>query len=254
MGVVILLITAGFSVFVGALIGAVGIGGVLLVPFLSHVAKLDVHISITAAMFGYVFAGATGAALYARAGSIRWAMVGWLVLGAMPAAFLGAATVSAASTQVLEVAITGLLLFAGVNALRATRESAERPDRLAPTALLLIGAVTGFGSAMTGTGGPLILVPLLVWLRIPVLAAVGLSQATQFPIASMATVGNFLYGDIDFLVGGVVAAALVAGVAIGAKLAHAIRPKTLARVVAFIIIAVGLFMSARLILAALSDL
>ena len=116
-----LAIIAAFGVFVGALIGAVGIGGVLLVPFLTYVGDLDVHAAIAAAMCGYIFAGAAGAALYARAGSIRWAMVGWLVLGAMPAAFLGAVTVSAASTRALELAITGLLLFAGVNAFRAAR-------------------------------------------------------------------------------------------------------------------------------------
>ncbi len=247
-------IIAGFAVFVGALIGSVGIGGVLLVPFMTYISGLGVHTSITVAMLGYVFAGAVGATLYARAGSIRWAMAGWLVLGAMPAAFLGAAMVSAASTRALELAITGLLLFAGVNALRAAQDGEDRPSALAPAALVLVGAVTGFGSAMTGTGGPLILVPVLVWLRSPVLMAVGLSQATQFPIASMATAGNFLYGEIDFAIGGIVAAALMAGVVIGAKLAHTVRPKTLARVVASVILAVGLFMSVRLALTAIADI
>ena len=59
--------------------------------------------------------------------------------------------------------------------------------RLSRNQLLVIGAITGFGSALTGTGGPVVLVPILVWCEMPILAAVGLSQAIQMPIALLAT-------------------------------------------------------------------
>jgi len=251
MSIGILLLLAAFSVFVGALIGAVGVGGVLLVPFLTYVAGLGVHIAIAAAMFAYIFAGATGAILYARRGSIRWSMAGWLILGATPAAFLGAMTLFATPGRLLELGIAGLLLFAGFDALRPARvrRVAAAPG---PLALIAIGAVTGFGSAMTGTGGPLILVPVLVWLGLPTLTAVGLSQAVQLPLAALATTGNLLYGRVDFVVGGAIAAALIAGVAIGARLAHAMTPATLRRVVAWVIVSVGLFIVARIVTAAVT--
>ncbi len=78
-----LIVLAAFSVFVGALIGAAGIGGVLLVPFMAYGVGLDVHNAISGAMFGYIFAGAVGAFLYARHGSIRWRVAAWIILGAM---------------------------------------------------------------------------------------------------------------------------------------------------------------------------
>ncbi|NKB56569.1 MAG: TSUP family transporter [Alphaproteobacteria bacterium] len=249
MSGLMLLLLAGFSVFVGGLIGAAGIGGVLLVPFLAYVMGIDIHLAITAAMFGFIFAGLMGAVLYARYGSIRWAMAGWLIAGAMPAAFLGAFTASASAAGVLEAAIALLLLFAGSNALRPSiqRNTAERV--LGPAALIAIGAVTGYGSAMTGTGGPLILVPLLVWLRFPVLTAVGLSQATQFPLASLATIGNFVFGEVDIAIGAAVAVGLALGVAVGAKIAHSVRANRMKRVVAWVTIGVGVFIAARLVIA-----
>ncbi len=242
-----LLLLAAFSVFVGVLIGAAGIGGVLLVPFMVYGLDVGIHGAIPGAMFGYIFAGLMGALLYARHGSIRWNMAGWLILGAMPAAYLGALTASETSSQLLEIAIAGLLLFAGVNALRPSTQQDGVERALAPLALVVIGAVTGYGSALTGTGGPLILVPLLVWLRIPVLTAVGLSQATQFPLAALATAGNVTSGTVDFALGAAIAAGLTLGVAFGAKAAHILSPSVVKTIVAWIIVSVGLFVVARIL-------
>ena len=69
----------GFSVFVGVLIGCVGIGGVLLVPFLTYILGFGIHMSIAAAMFGYIFVGIVGAIVYARHGSIEWSKAIWMV-------------------------------------------------------------------------------------------------------------------------------------------------------------------------------
>lgn len=241
-----LVLIGGFSILVGVLIGGVGIGGVLLVPMLTFVFGLDIHVAIAAAMFSYLFSGAVGAAIYARNRSIRWTMALWLFAGAMPAAFAGAMASSVAPPRGLEILIALLIVFAGANTL-LTRGDDDRGGRALNTvALAAIGAVTGFGSAMTGTGGPLILVPILVWLKIPALTAVGLSQAIQLPIAALATIGNFLYGSVDMIVGGVIAVALMAGASIGARLAHAVSQSTLRTVVAWVLVAVGLFIIGRI--------
>ena len=57
---------------VGALIGCVGIGGVLLVPGLVYLLAMDVQVAIATCMFSYLFSGAVGALEYGRRGSIRW--------------------------------------------------------------------------------------------------------------------------------------------------------------------------------------
>ena len=235
-----------FSVAVGLLIGAVGIGGVLLVPMLTFLLGLDIHTAIAAAMFSYLFSGAVGALIYARQKSIAWKEAGWLMLGAWPGAFAGAALAFAVPARALEFLIALLIVFAGLNALRTMAGDAQRRAALRPPVLIVIGAGAGLGSALSGTGGPLLLVPVLVLLRLPALAAIGLAQVMQLPIAAAASIGNALYGTIDIAVGLAIAAGLTLGVVGGAKLAHRLSQAHLRRIVAWVLVAVGLFIVARI--------
>jgi uncharacterized membrane protein YfcA len=233
------------GLLVGVLIGCIGIGGVLLVPSLTYIGDMQVHVAIASCMFSYLFSGAVGAVEFARRGSIRWSMSGWLCAGAMPGAFLGAANVSVVPGIYLEFFIAALILFSGAHALLRRAETAEGPVP-SGAQLALIGAVTGYGSAMSGTGGPLLLVPILVWLKLPVLTAVGLGQVIQLPVAALATWGNLMYGTVDIAVGLSVAVLLMTGVTIGARIAHRVPSYVLRRTVALVLLAVGALIVTRL--------
>ena len=177
--------------------------------------------------------------------SIRWSMCGWLFAGAMPGAYLGALGLPLIPGIVLELLVTCLILFVGVYALREDRAQGSQSIELSNIRLVAIGLLTGIGSALSGTGGPLLLVPILVWLHVPVLTAVGLSQVVQLPVAALASVGNFMHGSIDFAVGAGVAVLLMIGVALGARLAHNVSAATLKRMVAVALLAVGALLLAR---------
>ncbi len=246
MEITSLALLAGLCVFVGILIGGVGIGGVLLVPILTYIFAIDVHAAIAAAMVSYMFSGTIGAVIYARERSIRWSMTFWLFISAAPAAFLGAWMSSVIPGKGLEFVIAVLVVFAGANALLTHNNGNQRETALSPAALAATGTVTGIGSALSGTGGPLVLVPLLVWLGVPALVTVGLSQAIQVPIAIMATAGNHIYGAVDYRLGLVIAAGTMIGVTGGARLAHLVSPDVLRRVVAWVLVAVGIFIIARI--------
>lgn len=229
----------------GGLIGCIGIGGVLLVPALAYIGAVPVHLAIACAMLSYVFTGVLGTVLYARRGSITWSMAIWLGAGAMPGAYLGAIMLSVVPAQTLELLIGVLIVLSGLHALRESSvPTAQR--RPGTTVLLVIGLVTGFGSALTGTGGPLLLVPILVWLKLPVLMSVGLSQVIQIPVSVLATAGNFVYGEVDVLLGVTIAATLMLGVSVGARVAHSVSSSVLKRVVAQVLVAVGVLIVARI--------
>jgi len=235
------------SIFVGILVGGIGIGGVVLVPILTFVFGLEIHEAIGAAMFSYMFSGIVGAAIYAQRRSIRWNMAFWLFAGAIPAAFAGAFLSSVVPAQGLEFLIALLIIFAGANAL-LTRNADKQDERTLEGPILVgIGAIVGVGSALSGTGGPLVLVPILVWLKVPVLTAVGLSQAIQLPIAALATAGNFIYGSVNITVGITLALALMAGAAIGARIAHAVSSSTLRNIVAWVLVVVGILIVIRVV-------
>lgn len=232
---------------IGILIGCVGIGGVLLVPILAYIFNVPIHESVAAAMLAYIFSGIVGTIIYARHGSIRWKMAILIIAGAGPSAFIGAALLSKTPSIWVEVFIASLILVAGANALIKNKEqSKDFEPKIKPAGLIGMGAITGLGSAITGTGGPLLLVPMAVWLRYPTLTAIGLSQAVQFPIAALATMGNVLYGNINWLLGSVLASALILGAAIGARLAHAVPRDGLRSFLSWVLVMTGLLIFGQL--------
>jgi uncharacterized protein len=229
---------AALALVSGVLIGCIGIGGVFLVPCLS-LAGVDVHAAIGASMFSFIFSGAIGVWLYARHGSIAWRSATWLAAGAAPAAFLGALLAAHTRGDILLLLVGATVTFAGWRMLRRASKP-ESPDvRFAPLLLAGVGAAVGRGSALTGTGGPVLLVPLLMWLGAPVLTAVGLSQAIQVPIALMASLGNFWTGSLELLLAAVLSIGVTFGSAVGARIAHAVPAHFLSRLVAVALVLVG---------------
>jgi uncharacterized protein len=142
--------------------------------------------------------------------------------------------------DILLLLVGATVAFAGW---RVLRQAASKPDsrdvRLAPLLLAGIGAAVGIGSALTGTGGPVLLVPLLMWLGVPVLTAVGLSQAIQVPIALMASLGNFWTGSLELPLTALLSIGVTFGSAVGARIAHAVPAHFLTRLVAVALVLVG---------------
>ena len=97
--------------------------------------------------------------------------------------------------------------------------------------LLGVGAISGFGSALSGSGGPLVLVPLLDWLRWPVLLAVGLGQIIQVPVSIVASLVNLFFGHLDVALSLGIAIAVATGAWIGAAIAHWLPASVLRRIV-----------------------
>jgi len=223
----------------GLMIGCIGIGGVVVVPALVFLADVPIRTSIPAAMMAYVLSGLVATAVFAHNKSIRWGMAAWLCAGAAPAAFVGAWAVSAVNPRLLEACLGLLTFLSGVNSLRA-QGAADGPERaLSNTRLLVVGAITGFLSSVSGTGGPLVLVPIMISMSVPILVAVGLSQVIQLPVAIVATFGNVLYGQLDLELGGVLAVSITIGSWYGAKLAHIVPGTALRRSVSVVLVAVG---------------
>lgn len=251
MSVGVLAFAGVVTVVVGILIGAIGIGGVLLVPMLTYVLGISIHVAIATAMFSYLFTGLVGAFEYSRRGSINWGKGLWLCLGGMPGGYLGAMTAWSTPGIILETVIGTLVFLSGLQALRQGERQDVKGGALNAPALCLIGLVTGFASAITGTGGPLVLVPLLLWLKVPTLMAVGLSQIIQIPIALLATGGNLTFGHVDFALGLGLSVILVGGVVIGARVAHQVSRDTLKRIIATALLITGGAMLTRVVSLAL---
>jgi len=197
----------------GLMIGCIGIGGVILAPSLWFFAGTPIQVAISAATFAYLLSGIVGTTVFAREKSIDWPMVWWLCLGAAPTAFLGGLTVQAADPRILQGGIGLLALGSGINALWPQQTEKKRES--------------------------LILVPILILMNLPVLLAVGLSQAIQLPIATAGTFGNLVHGRLDWSLAGTLAVVLTLGSWLGAKIAHRIPRKLMHRLVSVVLLVVG---------------
>jgi uncharacterized membrane protein YfcA len=236
---------AAVGIAIGVAVGAVGIGGVLLVPFLTLTLGIDVKRAIAAALLSYLPPCVVAVVLYARRGSIQWREAGWLCLAALPTAWLGARTTQYMSPGLLEAVIGVLLVAGGLYALLPPRARAIGQRRLASVTLLGLGGGTGFVSALTGAGGAFVLLPLLLLLDFPVLAAIGLGQAIALPIAGLASIANIVAGIVEPGLAAGLAAALTLGVAIGTPIAHALPQRLLRRLLGSAVVIAGIAMLLR---------
>jgi uncharacterized membrane protein YfcA len=233
------------GIVIGIGIGAVGIGGVLLVPFLTLTLGIDVKRAIAAALLSYLPSCLVAVWLYARRGSIPWREAGLLCLAALPTAWLGARAAQHAPAGLLEAAIGILLLAGGSYAVLPVRGAATTRRRLAPATLLGLGGGTGFVSALTGAGGAFVLLPVLLLLDTPVLAAIGMGQAIALPIAGLASLANIVAGIMDLWLAAGLAATLTLGIAIGTPIAHALPQLLLRRLLGAAVLLAGLAMLVR---------
>jgi len=138
----------------------------------------------------------------------------WIFLAAIiPAALVGVLLAPAIPKASLSLIVSACVAFAGFSSLR--KPSGKGDSTSAPGTLGGLGAVTGFLSVISGTGGPLIRLPLLLWKGMDVRRALLLAQAAQLPAAGTATLVNGYSGAFDLTAAGILSASIVAGMLAG---------------------------------------
>ena len=236
-------------VVVGVLIGSVGIGGVLLVPALMFFSRLSAHQAAATALFSFLFTGIFGGWLFSRRGSIDWSVAGPVCAGALPLGFAGAALGGRLPAAALTWIIAAILIGAGLYILfTGTREIAGREEsgnRRPVSQLLGIGAVAGFGAGISGAGGPLFSVPLMLALRFEPLAVVGTGQVVQIASSLSGSLRNMSGGVIRYELGLAIAVAELAGTFLGVRIAHAASARSLRYLAAALCVLSAIGMAVR---------
>lgn len=232
----------------GTMIGAIGVGGILLAPILTTFFGLDLHTATATSSWSFLFTGIAGTFAYMRRDIIQWKPVAWLTLGIIPATLLGAWTNSLLPQEALSVALASLIIFSGINSLYKKNKSDSEATELSKYQWVIIGGLVGFGSALTGTGGPVLLIPILMFYGTNTLIAVGISQAIQLPIAIFASISFSIQGQIDFPLGTILGIVQAFSVILGAEIAHKLPAQILRRIVAGSLVFVGLFLITKILI------
>jgi uncharacterized membrane protein YfcA len=226
----------------GLAVGATSIGGVLVVPLLTGLLDLAPASAVAASSLAFAFSGA--AALVMRgppvaADADASTLPGWpLQLAALAGALLGALTLASLPAGAVRIAVGALALFSGLHTLFGGRWR-SRQDQVRPWMLPLLGLLVGCGSAWSGTGGPVMLLPLLTLLGRPLPLALGAAQRVQLPVALAASAVNLWAGRLDVALGCGLGLLVLAGWLAGRRLAQRLPLAGLQRAVALALVGTG---------------
>jgi uncharacterized membrane protein YfcA len=236
-------------ILVGTFVGAVGIGGVLLIPALMIFSRLPVHEAAATALFSFFFTGLLGSWLFSRRGTIEWRVALPVCLGAFVFSLAGAAVGGQVSATLLIWIIAVVLLSAGVYILFPTASAGEdnHPEKKQPrrTVLFGVGIAAGFGAGLSGAGGPVFSVPIMLSLQVDPLIAVGTGQLVQIASSLSGSLGNLAYGTIQYGLAIPVTLAELVGVVAGVRIAHSVPARYLRRAAAGLCILSAVAMIAK---------
>jgi uncharacterized membrane protein YfcA len=237
---------AGLLVLLAGLaVGATSIGGILVVPVLSALTEVPLRDAIAASNFSFAFSGLT-AFLVLRFASARGAVAtaqpppASLFWAALAGAAIGAFTLQWLPPMAARLMVAALALLSGTLTLRGAVRGGGQSIGHIP-APLAIGFAVGCGSAWSGTGGPALLLPVLLLARVSPPLVVAAGQGLQLPIAGATTVINLASGQLNLLLGAGLGVLMAAGWMAGWRLARNMPVATLRRVLACGLIIVGLW-------------
>jgi uncharacterized membrane protein YfcA len=236
------------ALVVGLAVGTTSIGGVILIPALVAWGGVDVHKAAATTLASFLPIGGLAAWLFARRGSVDWRLVWPLCLGAAPCGYLGATLAARIAAQPLSIAIGVLIVLASLMILRPPRAISPAAARSRPVECWLLagmGALAGIGSGLSGAGGPIFSVPLMLLAGFAPLASIAAAMAFAIVAALSGSAANIQAGLIDFELFALLVVCQVAGIVAGVRLAHALPVAVLKQAVAWMCVLAGLLMIYR---------
>jgi len=245
------------SAIIGLLVGMTGAGGgALMTPMLILLFSVKPSTAISSDLVAAVVMRPFGAAVHARAGTVNYRLVGWMVLGSVPAAFVGAyllhllGNAKSAETTIQELRGAALLIGAAAMVLRfgldrrAGRRRTAYISQVTPRPLLTVavGVLGGVIVGMTSVGsGSLMIVALLfIYPRLGANQLVGTDLVQAVPLTLAAALGALAFGHVELSVTGSLIIGSVPAVLIGSLLSSTVPDRYVRPAIAFAIFASGL--------------
>jgi len=245
------------SAIIGFLVGMTGAGGgALMTPMLILLFGVTPSAAISSDLVAAVVMRPIGAAVHLRRRTVNLKLVGWMVAGSVPMAFVGAYLLhilahAKSAQHNIEVALgSALLLGAAAMVLRygldrragETRAGVVHEVRARPVPTVLIGMIGGVVVGMTSVGSGSLMIILLLFLY-PTLGAnqlVGTDLTQAVPLTLAAALGALAFGHVEFGVTASLIIGSVPAVFIGALFSSSVPDRYIRPVITFVIFASGL--------------
>jgi uncharacterized membrane protein YfcA len=243
---------------VGFVVGLTGMGGgALMTPILVLVFKVPPLQAVSSDLVASMVMKPIGGGVHLKKGTVNLRLVGWLVVGSVPAAFASVwalqqfadpAKVNDVVQWTVGVALLlaslGLAVKGAFSGRRGSADNALASVTLHPVRTVAIGVFGGVMVGLTSVGsGSLMMVLLLV--LYPALSAkqlVGTDLVQAIPLVGAAALAHLLFGEVQLDITGALLIGAIPGVYLGAHVSsraadHIIRP-----ILAMVLIVSGLKM------------
>jgi uncharacterized membrane protein YfcA len=245
------------SAIVGFFVGMTGAGGgALMTPMLILLFGVKPSTAISSDLVAAVLMRPMGAAVHLRKGTVNKPLVGWMVLGSVPMAFLGAYLLHlmghAKSAQSNIQTALGIALLLGATAMVVRyvldRRSGEQrtsavhdlvPHPLRTVAIGMTGGVI-VGMTSVGSGSLMIILLLFLYPTIGAKQLVGTDLTQAVPLTAAAALGALAFGHVEFGVTTSLILGSVPAVLVGSLFSSSAPDRYIRPVITFVVAASGL--------------
>jgi uncharacterized membrane protein YfcA len=240
--------------YVGFFSGLLGIGGgsatvpVCAIVFAAKGFPPDhaVHLALGTAIAATLFSSLASVRSHHRRKAVNWSAWRGMAPGIVAGTFSGALIAGHLDVRFLSIVFTALMFYFAIYMMR-TRNTEPTGTLPGTGGLSAFGAVVGFISSLSATGGASLVVPFLVKRNVLIHEAIGTAAAVGGPLAAAGAAGYIVAGLREpglpeFSVGYVYLPALVMVVVssvllapVGAAIAHRTPGRTLKKIFAIVL-------------------
>jgi uncharacterized membrane protein YfcA len=253
--ILLFLIIGAANAVIGGLIGICGIAGFLLPMLYTGALFYSVNESLAFSFLAFFISGILGSYQYYKSGNLAIRRFLPLVTGSFAGAVLGVFLQAMIPKETAKSILYLVVLFSGISILyrmyRETKASASTKKAPAESPLLktvwflpLLGFTTGAICSLSGAGGPVLVMPLLITFGISARLAVGIALFDSIFIALPSCIGYLSRADLDGSLGLLVLIVLThgIGVIIGSHFAGKVPVKGLKIFVALFSVLIAIYM------------
>lgn len=251
------------ALLIGIVASMTGVGGgVFMVPVLTLIFGFEPAQASGTSLTAIVFTSLSSALGYARQRRIDYLIGNILVTTTVPGAFLGSYATSLVPKQILGLAFALFITFVAVRMLTETgavkrrgTESHGWSRRIVDSEgvlfsyetnlwfALIFGFLGGFFSGLLGIGGGAVLVPAMhLVMNVPMHLAVATSMFTMIFTSVSGSLTHFWLRNVHLECSALLAVGVALGAQIGARTARKVSGRGLRRILAVVLLIIGLRM------------
>lgn len=245
------------SAVIGFLVGLTGAGGgALMTPMLILLFNVKPSTAISSDLVAAVFMRPFGAAVHMTKRTVNFGLVGWMVAGSVPTAFLGAyllhllGNTETSQTNIEKALGAALLVGAAAMVIRYFLDRRGGHGRtvavhglvVRPVPTVAIGMVGGLIVGMTSVGSGSLMIVMLLFLY-PMIGAnqlVGTDLTQAVPLTAAAALGALAFGHVEFLVTTSIIIGSIPAVIVGSFISSRAPDRYIRPAITFVIFASGL--------------